>query len=180
MVCTGKKNYLIEDKDSTFLPGGGTLLPSNPEIGDKLDTCQFYSSMNGHHCLQNNFGVLEYESNPPMNARIMWPVTLSYDDGPWVTQTNGYKEWEWDGNEPLNKRLARFISVIEYQKIYNMTFAGTPPLDMRLQFQKRVPEGNNSDWIIVKLHYPFPNMIRIQNSKTGQVVRPIPLLDFSA
>ena len=56
-----------------------------------------------------------------------------------------------------------------------MTFASKPPDDMRLQIQKKTPNGNASDWIVVKLHYPFPNSIEV--SVRNQVVRPISLLD---
>lgn len=62
-----------------------------------------------------------------------------------------------------------------------MSFTGTPPEDMWLQTQKKYPDqGDQSKWIIVKLHYPFPNSIRIMNRKTNQVIRPIPLIDQSA
>jgi hypothetical protein len=105
----------------------------------------------------------------------MWPANLSFEGGNWTTLTNGFKEWEWIGNEPLNKRLARFISVIHLQKVYNLTFASNPPDDMRFQLQRRVPQGNNSDWIVVKMHYPFPNSIEV--SVNGAISRPISLLD---
>jgi hypothetical protein len=42
-----------------------------------------------------------------------------------------------------------------------MSFATMPPLDMTLQLQKRTPQGNNSNWVIIKLYYPLPNSIRI-------------------
>jgi hypothetical protein len=74
----------------------------------------------------------------------------------------------------LNKRLGRFISVIQLYKTYNMTFESMPPIDMRLQIQQRTIAGNPEDWIIVKLHYPLPNSIRVQN-RFG-IVRPITLL----
>lgn len=46
---------------------------------------------------------------------------------------------------------------------------------MRLQFQRRTVLGDNSEFIIVKLHYPRPNSIRVQNG--GQTIKPITLLD---
>jgi hypothetical protein len=45
--------------------------------------------------------------------------------------------------------------------MYNMSFTSMPPEDMTLKFQKRLPGGNSSDWIIVKLMYPKPNSIRV-------------------
>jgi hypothetical protein len=64
---------------------------------------------------------------------------------------------------------------VEYGKIYNMTFASEPPHDMRLQFQRATYDGDNDDFILIKLHYPRPNSIRIQNR--GQLMKPISLLD---
>jgi hypothetical protein len=55
-----------------------------------------------------------------------------------------------------------------------MTFASNPPDDMRFMLQKRVPGGNNSEWIVIKMFYPFPNSIEV--SVNGQVQRPISLL----
>jgi len=61
---------------------------------------------------------------------------------------------------------------------YNMSFASNPPDDMRLQLQKRTAGGNNSDWIVVRIYYPFPNMVEVQVG--GTVIRPISLLDNSS
>lgn len=46
---------------------------------------------------------------------------------------------------------------------------------MTLKLQKRLPEGNSSDWVIVKLMYPKPNSIRVEVN--GQGIRPIQLKD---
>lgn len=48
-----------------------------------------------------------------------------------------------------------------------------PPLDMRLQLQKRTPQGVPTDWVAVKLYYPFPNSIRITVNE--KVITPIVL-----
>lgn len=56
-----------------------------------------------------------------------------------------------------------------------MTFESEPPIDMRFQIQQKTTTGNNSDWIVVKLYYPRPNSIRVQN-RFG-IVKPITLLD---
>ena len=61
----------------------------------------------------------------------------------------------------MNNRIGRFVSVVKLQKMYNMTFTSMPPEDMTLKLQKRLPEGNTSDWVIVKLMYPKPNSIRV-------------------
>lgn len=106
----------------------------------------------------------------------MWPVYLNYDEGTWNTSTNGWREWEWQGREPLNRRLGRFVSVVTLNKQYNMTFESEPPIDMRLQFQvRKLDVGEPENFILVRLHYPRPNSIRIM--KNNDVVKPISLLD---
>lgn len=65
--------------------------------------------------------------------------------------------------------------MIKLHKTYNMTFTSMPPEDMTFRFQKRLPEGNSSDWIIVKLMWPKPNSIRVEVN--GLPVKPISLLD---
>jgi len=92
---------------------------------------------------------------------VVWPATLNYYNGPWTTQTNGWIEWEWEADEPLNKRKGRFLSTIQYQQNYNLTFSSEPPHKLRMQFQQRTPEGNASDWIIVRIYYPRPNGIKV-------------------
>lgn len=56
-----------------------------------------------------------------------------------------------------------------------MSFASNPPDDMRLQLQKRTAGGNNSDWIVARIYYPFPNMIEVQAN--GVTIKPISLLN---
>jgi len=126
--------------------------------------------------MREDFGVMEYESiAPDFNTRIMWPVYLKYDGGRWNSTTNGWREWAWEGNEPLNLRLGRFVSIVELSRVYNMTFESEPPIDMRLQFQRRKLEGDNSEFVVIKLHYPRPNSIRVQNR--GVTQKPITLRD---
>jgi len=190
IVCTGKRNYLIEDHDGglTGTSGGGTFIPSNPEIGNALDGCTAVGgNVNGHFCAdRHDLAILEYESiHWDHDLRIMWPVTLTRNaQGPdqmYSHQTNGYKEWEWDGNEPLNRRNGRFISIVNVNSTYNMSFISEPPHTMKLQLQKRVETGNPDDWMIVKLHYPRPNAIRVytknrtssQNDKVENAPLPV-------
>lgn len=64
------------------------------------------------------------------------------------------------GPEPLNQRLARFVSVVKVGQNYNMTYSSQPPSDSRFQIQKRLlPTGNEADWIIVRIYYPLPNAL---------------------
>ena len=92
----------------------------------------------------------------------MWPVSLRYDGSTYETLTNGWREWEWFGREPLNLRFGRFISNVRLNQTYNMTFAASPPGIMEIQLQRRSENGDPNTHVVVRLHYPFPNMIQIK------------------
>jgi hypothetical protein len=131
-------------------------------VGDGEPGCTFNSAINGYICSRDDFAVLEYESiAPDFNTRIMWPVTLNYWGGSWTSVTNGYREWDWNGPEPNNHRLARFMSIVRLGQIYNMTFSAQPPSDMRFQIQKRTLSGNSSDWVAIRIYYPVANAISV-------------------
>jgi hypothetical protein len=175
-LCTGKNNYLIHDHTGDFLPFIGVLLANNSWVGDGSPGCVYNNVMNGYVCHREDFGVMEYESlAADFNTRIMWPVYLRPDGDAWTSETNGWKEWEWMGTEPLNKRIGRFTSIIQLQKYYNVTMAAMPPIDMRFRLQRRLPNGNGSDWAVFKIYYPMPNSIQV--SVAGVVIPPISLLD---
>ena len=176
-LCTGKNNYMIHDWTGDLLGFHGVIIANNSEIGDNEEGCVFNEAINGHICERSDFGVLEYESiAPDKNLRMVWPVYLSYDEGLWRTKTNAYIEWEWEGNEPLNKRLGRFISIVTLNKHYDMEFESEPPADMRLQFQRRKLEtGENDVYMVVRLTHARPNSIRVMNG--GSIIKPISLLD---
>ena len=91
----------------------------------------------------------------------MWPVTLKANNSNYKTVINGWKEWNYANGRPMGRRLGRFVSVIKLFSEYNLTFATMPPLDMLMQLQRRTNKGNNSNWVIIKIHYPLPNSIRI-------------------
>lgn len=108
----------------------------------------------------------------------MWPVFLKYDGGNWTSKTNGWREWTWNGPEPMNQRLARFWSVVKLHKHYNLTYASMPPKDTRFQIQKRLmPNGNPNDWVIIRIYYPLPNSLEIlvtDNAGTNRIIKPYP------
>ena len=132
--------------------------------------------MNSHICTRTDFAVLAYQSiAPDFNTRIMWPVALKYDGGNYTTITNGWREWQWMGKEPLNKRFGRFLSIIKLNSTYNLTYTAMPPVKMQFQIQKRTPQGDNNNFIVAKQHYPLPNMIQIKVN--GVVKDPILVTD---
>lgn len=176
IVCTGRSNYVIIDWSGTFLGFQGTIIPNNTVVGNNEPGCTFSTTMNAHICRRTDFATLAFQSiAPDFKTRIMWPFNLTYDGSNYTNTINGWREWEWSGKEPLNRRLGRFVSVVTLNKVYNLTGTAMPPLNMQFQIVKRTPEGNNNNFVVVKMYYPLPNMIQV---KVNGVVRdPILLTD---
>lgn len=178
ILCTGFNNYLVQDHTGSFFGSAGTIIGNNSVIGEG-ESCTASTAMNAHMCTgRTDFAVLEYQNvDADKQSRIMWPVYLNFTGSNYRTETNGWREWEWLGNEPMNKRFGRFVSIVTLNQTYNMTFASEPPHKLEVQIQKRTPTGNNDNFIIVQLHYPRPNSIRI--NKNGVLIDPILLTDVN-
>jgi hypothetical protein len=56
-----------------------------------------------------------------------------------------------------------------------MTFKSMPPVIMGFQLEKRTPLGDPNNYLIIKVRFPVPNLIRI--SANNQVMDPILLTD---
>lgn len=157
----------MQDHDGSFLGQPGTLVANNSWIGEGESGCTFNAAINGYICNRDDLAVLQYESiAPDFNLRIMWPVTLNYWGGNWTSVTNGWREWDWLGPEPMNHRLARFVSTIRLGQVYNMTFSAQPPSDMQFKIQQRTLAGNASDWVAIRIYYPVANAITVMIGRT--------------
>jgi len=58
------------------------------------------------------------------------PVYVERIDKKYKNKINAWREWGWDGPEPLNTRIMRFNSIIEMGQIYNVTFTGKNPTNL--------------------------------------------------
>ncbi len=71
--------------------------------------------------------------------------------------------------------MGRFSAIITLNKTYNFSYTSMPPLKMQFQIQKRSIAGNRSNYIIAKMKYPLPNMIRIIVNK--KIIDPVVITD---
>jgi hypothetical protein len=48
-----------------------------------------------------------------------------------------------------------------------MTYSSQPPSDAIYQIQKRqLPTGNASDWVVIRIYYPVPNVVTVKVTNT--------------
>jgi len=85
---------------------------------------------NGYECrTENRLGVLEWEGIGADKLKIVSsPVNLKNKD--FDNVVNQYREWSWNGPEPLNERPNVFVGIIEINQRHNFTYNGTIPFDM--------------------------------------------------
>jgi len=182
ILCTGRINFVVQDWNGTFFGQKGTIIPNQNNPIALNEGCSAYSTaMNAYMCpTRQDFAVLEYESKAAdFQTRIMWPVSLTSDQNGYTTVTNAWREWEWFGNEPQNKRMGRFATTLALNRTYNMTFVSEPPHKLALMLQQRTPDtaGQPENWVQFRLHYPRPNSIRLRLN--NQIVDPILLTDIN-
>lgn len=109
--------------------------------------------------------IFQFESiAPDRQARMHAPVKLHTDlvtvtaaqqdaldvNANIFNRLNAYREWEWDGPEPMNKRENRFISLAQLDSPYNVTFNGLNPYDIIHKINDRTvkPEGEPDKHIV--------------------------------
>jgi hypothetical protein len=150
--CTGKWNVLVHDTDGKFLEtdGPSSAISNNTWYGPNVTTCTRNDKWNGYHCKDDRTAVLYFVSiAPDYNKRLYSPVILT--NGVFYNKLNSFKEWNWDGAEPLNTRESKFVGLVQLSSVINMTNTGQNPSDSQYWFQRRnKPEGLKTDWIILK------------------------------
>lgn len=62
---------------------------------------------------------------------------------------NMFKEWLWEGNMPMDHRMAIFIAVVEKSLRHNMTFNSGVPSSATFRFQHFPKLGQELDYIIM-------------------------------
>jgi len=103
-------------------------------------------------CPGTDFGVLEFESIAP-DRQLSFVVPVFVKNNTFENKLNAWREWNWQGPEPLNMRFMRFTSIIQLNKVYNITYSGTNPYDLLHRIALRTPAGEGSKYVIVQYKY---------------------------
>ncbi|KAM3135691.1 hypothetical protein pb186bvf_012217 [Paramecium bursaria] len=164
--CTGHINILIEDQDGQFLGQQSQAIGNNFYYAPNTTYCTRVDAWIGFLCQEKQISVLNFMSTAPdKNKRLYSPIQLT--DGKFFNQINSFREWQWNGNQPMNKRESRFVSIIQVNTVINMTNAGDNPTESIYWLSKKRPSGSPSDWIILQWQFSTPNIIQISvNNKT--------------
>lgn len=91
-----------------------------------------------------------------------------------ITRADGYKnvlnsfmDHDWDGFYTSMRRLSRFVSQVETNKAYIVTYTGTPPKNMR--YTLRSDTGTKG----ITIKVPYPNAGAYSVSVGSNMVEPL-------
>ena len=73
--------------------------------------------------------ILEFESvAPDHKAQMHAPVRVT--NSLFTNKVNAFREWEWDGPEPRNMRLNRFVALAVANDEYDVKYNGHVPSEI--------------------------------------------------
>lgn len=119
----------MHDFTGDFLsPTKKAAISHNEDVGPKLaGKCTQLKEWNeGYNCEGDDFALLEWESvAPDRQARMHAPVRVT--NSKYTNKINAFREWVWDGPEPANKRLNRFLAIVNLNDFYEVKYNGLNP-----------------------------------------------------
>ncbi|EAR87205.2 IPT/TIG domain protein (macronuclear) [Tetrahymena thermophila SB210] len=178
-LCTGPDNVLnVDFTGSLFnnIPSSG--ISHNKGIANKNCISQ-PNWNNAYQCPGTNYAQLEWQSeSPDHNKRSTAPCQLTSLDGSYTNKINMFREWQWDGNEPMNLRENRYYATVLLNTTYNIQYNGLNPYNIIHRIQQRTNDniGEPNAWVIFNSQYSVPQNIEV-SIDGGAVVEPFLVSD---
>ena len=168
-ACTGEKNWILTDVDGSFFGQKGQIIPNNLGINIANTSCVSNYRWNGRFCQGIKFGTLEFQNDGgDQRKRIIAPVNITSAN--MRNTLNEWREWKWEGPEPLDMRLARFSGIVELNSSINLNFEVSVPEELKFKLQKG--SKTDVDFVIIKIKYERPNRIEVWNLINSSFVKP--------
>lgn len=119
--CTGLENVLIQDLAGDFLGHIGSIVSNNEDITMNSEyfsgKCTYYEKWNAYDCTTQEFGVLEWDA-VGSDKKKLHPVPVYISNDYFSNKINMWKEWQYAGTDPMNKRLNRFVSLVAINQVH--------------------------------------------------------------
>lgn len=171
-LCTGPDNVINIDQTGSLFGGVVTSAISH-NSGIALPKCNKQTSWNSaYKCAGTDYVQLEWRSDAAdFNKRSHAPVYLTSADGTYTNKINMFREWVWDGNEPMNLRENIFLSTTLVNTAYTVEYNGLQPFNIFHKIQRRTNDdiGEPSLWVIFDVTYSVSQNIEVSVDSTGVV-----------
>ncbi|KAL4508253.1 hypothetical protein ABPG72_003557 [Tetrahymena utriculariae] len=173
-LCTGPENVLNVDFTGKLFNGTPSTAISHND-GIATNKCQLQKNWNNaYSCQGTDYVQLEWESQAPdHNKRSTAPVYVTSLDGTYKNKINIFREWEWDGNEPMNLRENRYLATALVSTTYKVEYNGLNPYNIFHRIQQRTNDnvGEADKWVVFTYTYQVPMNIEV-SIDGGKVVEP--------
>ncbi|EAR99597.2 IPT/TIG domain protein (macronuclear) [Tetrahymena thermophila SB210] len=173
-LCTGPENVLNVDFTGSLFKGTPSTAISHND-GIATNKCQLQKNWNNaYSCSGTEYVQLEWESQAPdHNKRSTAPVYVTSLDGTYKNKINMFREWEWDGNEPMNLRDNRYLATALVGTTYKVEYNGLNPYNIFHRIQQRTNDnaGEADKWVVFTYTYQIPMNIEV-SIDGGKVVDP--------
>jgi len=181
--CTGLKNVVVRDLDGSLVGNsyGGYLLPNNPGITYQ-SACTYIPRSNGYICPKSPINDFDYAllvfENMDIDARnvTISPTYVASEDPIMNTNAthfynkmNSFMAMVWDGFYVGMNRLGRFVSAINLNRSFNISFTAIAPNNLRFQLQGAAKE---TDKVLLTVDYKTPYTVVV--SINGTTVPALP------
>lgn len=164
-LCTGEKNWFFNDLDGSLFGKVSQIIPIN--LGIHHPSCVDKTIWNARLCDGINFGLLEFQNDgPDQRMRLIAPVNVTSSN--MKNTLNQWREWKWEGPEPLDQRLARFNGIFELNQTMNLEFEVGVPVEIKMQIQKGLPYLQYS---VISIKYERPNTIEVWNMNSKNLIK---------
>lgn len=162
--CSGNKNWILTDTDGSLFGKISQAIPQNPGIAHPA--CTDNQQWNGRLCPGLYFGMIEFQNDgPDQRLRIIAPVNITTQ---YMKNTlNQWREWQWLGPEPKDKRLSRFNGITERNKSMEMEFEVVVPEELKIKLENY----GEFWWTVVTIRYERPNVIEVWNLKNKTFIK---------
>lgn len=108
----------------------------NDHIGAGLvdslpDGCESSIAQNVYICRRTDFAIIEWDArSSDRHSLASAPVVLESMPAGFKNEVNIWREWAWNGGEPMNERANSYVSLVLLNKKYNVTYAGQKPMNL--------------------------------------------------
>jgi len=163
--CSGNKNWILTDQDGSLFGSISQVIPRNDSL--PFSFCQNNVNWNARWCSGINFGMLEFQNDgPDQRLRLVAPVNISNPNMLFVL--NEWREWQWLGPDPMDKRLARFNGIIMTNTTLELQFETVVPEELKMKLENYGVFW----WTVVQIRYERPNVIEVWNMKNQTFINP--------
>jgi hypothetical protein len=183
--CTGPLNVLWYFKQNVWnnpetisevvLGNNFQIIANNEGFAPHDPTCVFVKSWNAYVCQNLNMAVLVFQSLDADNMdRSQQPIYVQKENTQINNKLNAYMDHCWDGFYTCQKRLQRFVSIVESSpgSVLNLVYTGTPAKSQRFTLENKDTKLGST------IRIAFPDAMARQMLKDNKVINYNPWNDI--